>query len=62
MKGYVDKDTCIGCGLCEGICPKIFKMEDDGKAVGVDIEIEDSILDDAKEAESQCPVEAIEVR
>ena len=33
MKAYVDKDTCIGCGLCPEICPEIFKMEDDGKAV-----------------------------
>ena len=29
MKAIVDQDTCIGCGLCEGICPEVFKMEDD---------------------------------
>ncbi|MGI6668800.1 MAG: ferredoxin [Acetivibrionales bacterium] len=61
MKGYVDKDTCIGCGLCEEICPDVFKMDDDGTAVATEGEIPDGLIDSAKEAESQCPVEAIKV-
>ena len=32
MNASVDKDTCIGCGLCPSICPQ-FEMDDDGKAV-----------------------------
>lgn len=28
----VDKNTCIGCGSCAAICPKVFKMDGDGKA------------------------------
>ncbi|MDD4103149.1 MAG: 4Fe-4S binding protein, partial [Kiritimatiellae bacterium] len=24
MKANVNKDTCIGCGLCESICPAVF--------------------------------------
>lgn len=61
MKGFVDKDTCISCGLCPSICPDIFEMDDDGKAVGKDIEIPDDIVDSAKEAEESCPVSAIKV-
>lgn len=61
MKGYVDKDTCIGCGLCPEICPEIFEMEDDGLAVAKDIEIPDDILESAQEAEDSCPVDAITV-
>lgn len=62
MKGYVDKDTCIGCELCIEICPKVFEMDDDGKAVGKDIDVLDDILDLAKDAELQCPVSAITVK
>lgn len=61
MKAYVDKDTCIGCELCCDICPEVFKMDDDGKAVAVENEIQDSVLDSAKEAEQQCPVESISI-
>ena len=62
MKGRVDKDICIGCGLCPDICPEVFRMDDDGKAVAADNEIPDDVINSAKEAEQQCPVEAITVR
>lgn len=62
VKAYVDKDTCIGCGLCPDICPEVFKMDDDGKAEAEDIELADDLLDLAKDAEHQCPVEAISVK
>ncbi|MEN6412949.1 MAG: ferredoxin [Veillonellales bacterium] len=61
MKGFVDKDTCIGCGLCPGICPEIFAMDDDGKAKALAREITDDIIVNAKDAEMQCPVSAIKV-
>ena len=28
----IDKDKCIGCGACEAVCPKSFKMNDEMKA------------------------------
>ncbi len=61
MKGLVDKDTCIGCGLCPTICPDIFRMDDDGLAIAEDIEIADDILAEAKEAEESCPTAAITI-
>ena len=61
MKAYVDKDTCIGCGLCTAICPKAFRMNDKGLAEGVDEELDASAVGEAKDAEAQCPVEAIKV-
>lgn len=61
MKAKVDKDLCIGCGLCESICPKVFRMEDDGKAEAVEGEIDASLADEAREARDQCPVEAIDI-
>ena len=59
MKGFVDKDACIGCGLCPEICPEIFEMDDDGKAKASENEIADKLIESAKEAEEQCPTSAI---
>ncbi|GAA0728546.1 ferredoxin [Clostridium malenominatum] len=59
MKAHVDKDTCIGCGLCPGIAPDVFEMEDDGKAVAIVDEVPTDSEDAAKEAESSCPTNAI---
>lgn len=61
MKAKVDKDTCIGCGLCTAVCPSIFRMDDDGKSVAKYEELSNETLIDAREAESQCPVGAISI-
>ncbi|ATD53843.1 ferredoxin [Clostridium chauvoei] len=61
MKANVDKDTCIGCGLCPSVCPEVFEMDDDGKAVAKVTEVPDANVDEAKDAESSCPVSAITV-
>ena len=44
MKAYVDKDACIGCGLCVDICPEVFSLDDDGLAEAIN----DDIADDVK--------------
>jgi ferredoxin len=61
MKAIVDKDTCIGCGLCPAICPEVYQMEDDGKAVASDDEISENLKSSAQEAAEQCPVDAIAI-
>jgi len=60
MKAIVDKDTCVGCGLCANMCSDVFKMEDD-KAVCIVDSIPEDLADSAKEAASSCPVEAIKI-
>lgn len=60
MKAHVDEETCIGCGLCETICPEIFSMEGDvavAKAGPVPAEVEDT----CQEAADECPVQAITI-
>lgn len=61
MKAHVDKDTCIGCGLCPSICPEVFEMQDDGKAGEVNSSVPESSSDTAKEAGDSCPVNAITI-
>lgn len=61
MKANVDKDTCIGCGLCPSVCPEVFEMDDDGKAGTIKSSVPESSADTAKEAEDSCPVNAIEI-
>ncbi|MFD3157777.1 ferredoxin [Haloimpatiens sp. FM7330] len=62
MKANVDKDTCIGCGLCPDVCPEIFQMDDDGKAIAYNPDVTEDLVDSAKDAEAQCPVEAITIQ
>ena len=62
MKVYVDKDICIGCGLCPTIGPDVFRMNDDlGKAEVISNNISSDLEDTAKEAEDNCPVGAIAI-
>jgi ferredoxin len=55
-KVWVEED-CTACGLCEDICPEVFKLEDIATVIkGVNYsEHEDKI----KEAAESCPVEVI---
>ena len=35
MRVTIDRDGCIGCGLCESICPEVFKLDEEGKHMQV---------------------------
>ena len=59
MKYFVN-DGCIGCGLCEGTCPEVFSMTDEGVAKAIDTELSAEWEDAAAEAMDGCPVSAIE--
>ena len=58
MQAIVDADSCTGCGLCVDICPEVFELSDDVALVIVNPVPENS-LDECREAEESCPVEAI---
>lgn len=60
MKTRVDEDTCIGCGLCEEVCPEVFEMEGDKAVVKVEV-VPDGTADACRNAADQCPVTAITV-
>ena len=56
-KVRVNKDLCVGCGLCTSMAPSVFEFDDDGKAKAV---VEDAGAE-AQDAAASCPVQAIEV-
>lgn len=58
MKAFVDQDTCIGCGLCCGMCDAVFRMNDDGKAEAYQTAAEEN-RSDVQSAIDSCPVSAI---
>jgi len=53
----VDKEKCIGCGLCSATCEEVFELKD-GKAQ-VKAGQENSTADCVKEVIDICPVDAI---
>lgn len=60
MKATIDRDGCIGCGVCADTCPEVFRMADDGLAE-VCGDITEENASGAKEAEDNCPVTVITV-
>ncbi|KMT22913.1 ferredoxin [Clostridium cylindrosporum] len=61
MKASVNEDLCIGCGLCPSIAPQVFALNDNGKAEAIVEEVPGDYEDEAAEARSSCPVDAIDV-
>lgn len=57
-KVSVNKDLCIGCGLCTSIATDVFTIGDDGLAEPMVAEAEGP---EVEEAQASCPVQAIEV-
>ena len=60
MKATIDRSGCIGCGLCEQLCPEVFRMKEDGKAEAAADPTPENI-DAAKEAEENCPSSVIRI-
>jgi len=56
-KCEVNHDLCIGCGTCESICPKSFKLVD-GKSTVIS---DDCTECNCQEAVDSCPVGAISI-
>lgn len=58
MKVTIDRSGCIGCGLCAGTCPEVFRMDDEGKAE-VYAQPDKNSEAAAAEAEENCPASVI---
>ncbi|MDD4080817.1 MAG: ferredoxin [Eubacteriales bacterium] len=60
MKANVDQGLCIGCGLCESICPEVFRMNDDNLAEAY-ADVTEDLQETAEEARDSCPTDAITI-
>ena len=60
MNVEIDREGCIQCGLCAGICPEVFRMADDGYAEVYKAPTKDD-EDAVREAADSCHVSVIHV-
>lgn len=58
MKPKVDKEKCIGCGMCVSLCPDTFRISSDGKAEVIGEHICNEKCN-CQAAKDNCPVKAI---
>ncbi|MFA5562151.1 MAG: ferredoxin [Eubacteriales bacterium] len=61
MRATIDRDGCIGCGLCADLCSEVFRMADDGLAEVYTDPVPKEAEDGAVEAQESCPVSVISV-
>jgi len=61
MKPAVNQESCIGCGICEAICPSVFKVQEvDGAMKAVVLEADYAAAKDKiDEAIGSCATQAI---
>ncbi len=61
LKVEIDKNKCIGCGVCVSLHPDLFEMGPDGKArfIGGDKEGNEKGV---REAIASCPMGAIKIK
>lgn len=60
MKIKVNKEKCIGCGMCVGINSDVFDFGEDGLAYAKNESINEENKNIVEDAINSCPVGAIE--
>lgn len=61
LRMSIDKTLCIGSGMCTGIAPETFELDDQGTARLIAHEIDGTDPGAVLDAEACCPVQAITV-
>lgn len=55
----VDRERCVGSGVCESLAPEVFEIDDDGVLQVHRDEPDPDQLDDVRDAVQQCPARAL---
>jgi ferredoxin len=59
MEVRVDRDLCEANGLCTGIAPDVFDLDDEDELVIVQPEPPEELRDDVQQAVASCPKNAL---
>jgi len=61
LKPVADLNLCCGYGLCEEVCPQVFKLGDEGHVTLVVEVVPEGLEKQAREAAASCPQNALAV-
>ncbi|MFI5623397.1 ferredoxin [Nocardioides sp. NPDC051685] len=62
MKVVVDRSKCVSLGICEGLAPEIFVLNDEGELeVDDQADVDPADIELVRSAVSGCPVSALSV-
>jgi ferredoxin len=62
MRIVVNRTTCAGIGICEGIDPERFEVQADGKTHVLKGDLEDDeALEVARDAVARCPTQSLQI-
>jgi ferredoxin len=60
MKIVIDRNKCVSLGICEGLAPNIFHLNDDGEVeVNESTAVSEEERENVRSAVSGCPVNAL---
>lgn len=59
MVVVVDRSRCIGCGLCQVMCPGLFKLDGECVAYVEAAAVPPDQREQCRQAAGACPIEAI---
>jgi ferredoxin len=61
IKVVVDREICQDHGQCVFAAPQVFELDEEGKLVVLQEEVDESLRDVVEEAADVCPVQAITI-
>mgnify|MGYP001069333056 CR=1 FL=1 len=61
MRVKVDRELCSGDAICSELCPEVFEMDDEEKAVVIVDVVPEDAEDACRDAVDSCPEGCIEI-